>query len=225
MKQRSLKACEIPPFEEMCAEVYAHYAFATRLEKVFSLGWSWYEIAQWDALNLKGRLIQVASFTEKQVIDTIAIISPSIPWDSNVIDAESVLRAWAYFKDNDGRKAYALDCGVRTPYGWANCEKAWRVLDGLETFDLKKTCYKTWNFGQCIEKPDTYLGVCIDQHIVHILIKDGRKGSLKISSAQYKRFAKVLQHCAERIGILPSRLQAIIWCYRQYALSGMVDSE
>jgi hypothetical protein len=224
--QRKLQEHEIPDFNVMVDHVMTHYALATRLPKVYQQGYYWYNVTNTDSRKLREELELVYTFTDKQIIDTVAIVSPALPWDLNIEQARTVILAWVQDPDNeDLRKAFCKENGVQTPYGWGNHAKAWAVLAGEVEFVLKPTCHKTWNFGQCIENPDTYLGVCIDQHIVHILIGDGLRGNISITAKQYKRLSKVLFHCADLLGILPSRLQAIIWCYRQYVLSGMVDSE
>lgn len=221
--QRALYNNEIPSFEEMVQNIFTDYAHATRLPDVYSVGLTWFNVGRQDCQIIQADLAGIRQYSLKNVIDTVAIISPAINWIANKRDAQSILIAHAQYTSLADRIAYSMDCGVQTPYGWQNHKKAWQVLDGAISFDCKPTSFKTWNFGQCLENPDHSLAVCIDQHMVHVLIADGRQGSIRITAKQYKLFVSVLRHCAESLGILPSKLQAIIWQYRQYKLGYMVD--
>lgn len=223
--QKALDQSIVPSFDQCVANSLAQAAKAMRNPFVWNTGYYWYEAMNADCASMVHELSEVKLFTHKQTIDCTAIVSPGIPWESNKRDARSVLLAQAKETDLVNRQAICVERGVQTPYGWANHTKAWKVLDGLITFDKTPTSLKTWNFGQCAENPSRFYGVCVDQHMVHIICDDGQQGSLRITAKQYAFFEAVVIRAAEILGLLPSRLQAIMWQQRQYEFSYIVDSE
>tara|TARA_E500000305_G_scaffold111355_1_gene122980 strand:- start:3631 stop:4260 length:630 start_codon:yes stop_codon:yes gene_type:complete len=188
--------------------VVAMFTQATTLE--VEQGCQWYSEAHQIAYKLGKRF---GLYTD-QVAGVIAALSPLNKWERNVLNAETMLKAWTYGTPED-----AFNCSCSTPD--RNKEKAVRILHSTETLEPHEEILngpKVIEFYNCIVKPEVN-DVCIDGHAYCIFM--GIRLALKDVPAIGKRLRQRIKQdyrdatafINEELGetYLASQIQAITW--------------
>lgn len=164
-------------------------------------GMGWYQEANKIARGLTSRF-WLASHSHSAGV--IAVLSPSVQWDTNVKDAETVCAARA-----------GEDVTVST-YGQFKL-KAFSIRDGAHP---KKwinpiSAPKTYAFWQCIHKPTNRNHVVVDRHALATahaaLIPDKERGALLKRKGGYEFYEQCYQLASIRVGVLPLQMQAATW--------------
>jgi hypothetical protein len=160
-------------------------------------GLCWYSNAR-DFLEL---VSLKTGFDLKLVCDACSALSPACSWDINKRDVFNVCEGL--------KKGIAEKIRVST-YGQFKV-KAIRILEKEEEFIETATNQKTWNFKHNLFEPLNPDFVTIDRHAFKAYTGGLYPGSVRISSLKYKRIANAYKREADRIGILPNQLQAVVW--------------
>ena len=133
----------------------------------------------------------------------LSALSPNNKWERNKIDALALCRAWS-----TGGTAE----GVRVCTYNANKAKAWRILEGdREAFTAgsPKTCAFAQTVGNLSED-----SVVIDRWHCRACLTSAKSRKTTQESptaAQYNRIEAITIQEAEKAGVVPYALQAIIW--------------
>lgn len=117
----------------------------------------------------------------------------------------------------------AYEAGRASRHTRDSCSKANRILAGIAPEDVLPMQRKTGQFYRCILNPDDPVAVCIDRHAydiaVGIPLGDWQRGL-----SAHGRYA-LLAHCyweaAQRVGELPSVVQATTWVAWRDGLAGI----
>lgn len=180
------------------------YELANDLDRADGL--RWYASAHEQAILTADR----NGITLEQSAGVIAAISPGLQWGLNVMQAESLIRAYL-------AHAELPMVGV---YGRKNVDKAIRILEGEAPLEvLPLTGPKVRAFYACILNPQTSTEVCVDRHAkcLALGLRGTRKGAASsnkdaiVQPAQYPYYAWHYRKLAERLGLVPHQLQAITW--------------
>lgn len=165
----------------------------------FEQGAHWYERAHWTARMLADGDVRTGA-------GLLAALSPQTAWWLNVelaCDAFEAGRASRHTRDS--------------------CGKANKILAGVDPADVLPMTRKTGQFYRCILNPDDPMAVCIDRHAydiaVGIPLGDWNRGL-----SAHGRYA-LLAHCyweaAQRVGQIPSVVQAVTWVAWRNNLAGV----
>lgn len=218
MKTKNLPASTILDHTTMCGHVYRSFALACADQAIYREGYFWWNNCQGDCIQAVDDLASSGIVTDLiKFAGMVSAVSPSRYWRKNIVDAIHGTFAWFYFTDSESRIAHILDCHVGIPYGTSGFVRGWQILDGTRTLSYAGSP-KTYSMQDNTVYPDSSQEITIDQHIVHLMLADGMQGSISISKRQYALFANAIRECAAILGLLPCRLQAIIWTQRQYEL-------
>ena len=141
----------------------------------------------------------------------IAAMSPGNNWGRNILDAETLIAE--FVKGTRGSDLPSL--GV---YGRRNIVKSEKILLGAHPMDILGG-QKVISFYQNIISPKDSFSVTIDRHAKALAYafeptKTGYASSAPASivgRAEYPYLAKHYRVLAERLGLIPSQLQAITW--------------
>lgn len=120
----------------------------------------------------------------------IAALSPGVRWEINVQDARNLCEL--------GSKA------VVSTYN-ANKQKALAIRFGADP-DVVLGGLKVRAFWLNIARPDFSEEVCIDRWAIRAIRWEGW-----ITDKRYRLIAKAYRHVADRCGLLPHQVQAIVW--------------
>lgn len=180
------------------------YASATSEQR--SEGLAWYSAAHTFALGLAERyglsLVQAAGI--------IAVLSPQVSWDRNMVAADEICRT-----------------GDAVAVLGASKAKALRILAGEDPAEVmgcpackrgarKHVCSgkKVRSFFACIVDPDNPFSVCVDRHAFDIA--NGRVGGAALRKVldrvgMYEQVADTYRHAARAADVSPASMQAITW--------------
>lgn len=165
----------------------------------FEEGAHWYEQAHWTARMLADGDVKVGA-------GLLAALSPQTAWWLNVelaCDAFEAGRASRHTRDS--------------------CSKANKILAGINPVDVLPMTRKTGHFYRCILNPDDPVAVCIDRHAydiaVGIPLGDWNRGLS--AHGRYALLAHSYWEAAERLGQLPSTVQAVTWVTWRNNLAGV----
>lgn len=164
-------------------------------------GMRWYEDANKISLSLTDRFLLASC---SHAAGVIAVLSPSVSWEVNCRDAESVCAA---------RKGQ--DVTVST-YGQFK-EKAFAIRDGDDPIKWinPRTAPKTYAFWKCIKDPDNAAHVTIDRHALAACfgrpLTDRERSNALKRVGMYNHYSQIYKDAASVVGILPSQMQAICW--------------
>lgn len=192
-------------------------------------GLRWYDDAKNDATRIGGGDVSVGA-------GVISALSPQNPWSSNVRAAEMVMdmktrkdelgldtpdRAWKYYQDNHSAfgKGTKGGCG---PVSKANFDMAWKIANGSPVSSTL-TGRKRQNFFNNIVGDSK--SVTVDVHMAKAMSKSpGSKISTKAAAESflgkmqattggvgYTFMAQAVTNVANRTGLDPMQVQAIIW--------------
>ena len=107
----------------------------------------------------------------------------------------------------------AFETGNATRHVGDACGKANKILAGVDPEDVLPMQRKTGHFYRCILNPDDAVSVCIDRH-AHDIAVGVAYGNWPRGLSAYGRYALIAdcyREAAERLGELPSVVQAIVW--------------
>lgn len=128
---------------------------------------------------------------------------------AGVIAALSAQSSWV----RNVREATALCAGRPVANVRERVDKAERILNGEDPLDVLPVGLKTGSFFACIADPDDAWHVVIDRH-AHDVAMGERYGNANRGLSyrpRYARYADAYRLAAQRLGVLPSVLQAITW--------------
>lgn len=168
-------------------------------------GHSWYRSAHMVAVLLSEKY----GYSVAQCAGCISALSPSVLWETNILDAETVIRAHS--------KGIDLDKVTVSTYG-QNKDKCFRILEGkpepLSVSANFTTDTKTKSFYWNILKPSDHSAVTVDRHAVGVALASNGSDHLALSitkkryrdiSEAYRLASTVLHYAA------PCDLQATCW--------------
>ncbi len=165
-------------------------------------GAAWYEAARTFAIGLSERY----GCTLEQAIGVIAVLSPRLSWDRNMVYADTFLRTGTAPCLNGRRRAAAA------------------VLAG----DMSAVSgQKVVSFQACITDPyGSHAAVCIDRHAFDVAagkVTDDRTRKILESVGGYQYVADLYRKAARGTGLTPSQVQAITWVrWRNLKAAGVV---
>lgn len=164
-------------------------------------GLFWYQRAH-DEIQL---VANRHGITIKQACGVVAAISPGLSWGLNILQADKFIYAWV-----GGKRG--KDLPMVGAYGMNAIRKALRMLEGEEPLKVfsEKTGPKTYNFYLNLIDPQSE-EVTIDRHAKGAAyLVTGEKNAI-VGRKEYGYLAGHYQTLAERLGLIPNKLQAICW--------------
>lgn len=174
-------------------------------------GKRWYR----DARAIASDIASEHGFTVAQVCGVISALSPSVSWETNLTDAETICKAFA-----DG---VPFDTVTVSTYG-QNKDKAFRILSGLgdaqsvsEEFRFPS---KTGSFFWNLLRPNAPTHVTVDRHALGIALGSRDSNvhqSLSITDKRYRTISDAYVSASRYLGYdSPCQLQAAAWvAYRR----------
>lgn len=174
-------------------------------------GKRWYR----DARAIASGIASDHGFTVAQVCGVISALSPSVSWETNLTDAETICKAFA-----DG---IPFDTVTVSTYG-QNKDKAHRILSGLgdaqSVSEQFKFPSKTGSFFFNLLYPKAPTFVTVDRHALGIALGSRDSNvhqSLSITNKRYRAIADAYVSASRYLGYeSPCQLQASTWvAYRR----------
>lgn len=158
-------------------------------DEEYEEGAHWYERAHWTARML-------ADGDVKTGAGLLAALSPQTAWWLNVELA-----------------CDAFDAGRARRHTSDSCSKANRILAGEDPESVLPMQRKTGQFYRCILNPDDPVAVCVDRHAydiaVGIPLGDWNRGLS--AHGRYALLGQCYWEAAQRLGEIPSVVQAVTW--------------
>ena len=165
----------------------------------YEQGAHWYERAHWTARTLADGDVKVGA-------GLLAALSPQTAWWLNVELA-----------------CEAFESGNATRHTGDSCGKANKILAGIAPEDVLPMQRKTGHFYRCIINPDDAVSVCIDRHAhdiaVGVAYGDWQRGLS--AHGRYALIADCYWEAAQRLGQLPSVIQAVTWVTWRENMAGV----
>lgn len=162
-------------------------------------GRDWYRTAHDTAAMLADGDVKVGA-------GLLAALSPQTPWWMNVELA-----------------CDAYDQGVARRHTTDSCSKANRILAGIDPEEVLPMQRKTGQFYRCILNPTDPVAVCIDRHAYDIAVGvplgDWNRGLS--AHGRYNLLAHSYWEASQRLGELPSVVQAATWVTWRDSLAGI----
>lgn len=165
-------------------------------------GSQWYLTAQAQARRLASRYELPLSTS----VGVIAALSPGLEWLRNVVDAETLIKA---FMANDELPMVGV-------YGRRNCGKALEILRGADPVAILGGL-KVRSFYANLLQPDNPDPVTIDRHAYCLAhgIRSERSGAASVdvylTPKRYRETAEAYREIAADLDLLPNQLQATTW--------------
>lgn len=171
----------------MIANILRVYDSATPEQRV--RGEQWYPVAH-------GLAAMIADGDVRVGAGLLAAMSPQTSWYLNI-----ELAADAYETGSPSR--HLRDA----------CDKAAKILAGIDPEDVLPMHRKTGHFYRCIVDPSDDWTVCVDRHAHDIAVgqRYGQDNRGLSATGRYNKIADAYRHAAREIGIIPQQLQAITW--------------
>jgi len=164
-----------------------------------SAGREWYTQAHETAGMLAGGDVRTGA-------GLLAALSPQTPWEFNVELARE-----------------AFESGNATRHTRDSCSKANRILAGADPVEVLPMQHKTGHFYRCILDPSDPVAVCVDRHAYDIAVGvplgDWNRGLS--ARGRYALVAQCYREAAQRLGELPSTVQAVVWVAWRDSIAGM----
>lgn len=117
----------------------------------------------------------------------------------------------------------AFESGNATRHTRDSCSKANRIMAGIDPADVLPMSRKTGHFYRCILDPSDPVAVCIDRHaydiVVGIPLGDWNRGLS--AHGRYALVAQCYWEAAQRLGELPSTVQAVTWVAWRDSIAGV----
>lgn len=165
----------------------------------YEQGAHWYEQAHWTARMLADGDVRTGA-------GLLAALSPQTSWWLNVELA-----------------CEAYEAGTASRHTGDSCGKANKILAGIDPEDVLPMQRKTGHFYRCIINPDDPVSVCIDRHAhdiaVGVAYGDWQRGLS--AHGRYALIADCYWEAAQRLGEIPSVLQAVTWITWRENLAGV----
>lgn len=196
--------------KEMVSNLREFVSCAT--EQQFSNGANWYNMAA----GAGAELAETYEASIETAVGVIAALSPNNNWDTNIKDANTVLKA--------AKDGLSDDIKVST-YG-RNKDKAMRIAKGEEPLDVlggeKVTSFYTNILAAHYGTLDKE--VTVDAWALRAAcgVFDARK--VAISDGVYARAREAYQILAKELGLVAKQLQAIVWVVIRDLTSGIRDN-
>lgn len=165
----------------------------------YEQGAHWYERAHWTARML-------ADGDVKMGAGLLAALSPQTSWWLNVELA-----------------CEAFDTGRARRHTNDSCSKANKIMAGIDPERVLPMQRKTGQFYRCILNPDDPVAVCIDRH-AHDVAVGVPYGDWNRGLSAHGRYALLAQsywEAAQRVGQIPSVVQAVTWVAWRDSLAGV----
>lgn len=152
-------------------------------------GESWYTTAHEVADMLSDGHVRVGA-------GLLAALSPQTSWESSIELA---------------RDAYKT--GNPRDHTREALAKAAKILAGADPTEVLPMTKKTGHFFRCIVDPSDPDAVCIDRHAHDLAVGEayGSKPRGLSAKGRYALLAHVYREAAQRLGVLPSVVQAVTW--------------
>jgi hypothetical protein len=158
-------------------------------DEEYEQGRMWYR-------NANALATMLADGDTRRGAGVIAALSPQKAWQHNVKLADDALRGEIH-----GHVRNAL-------------EKTERIMMGEDPLAVLPTDSKTWNFFRAIADPEDAEAVVIDRHAHDVAVGE-RYGELRdrglSNKNRYATLALAYRLAAQRLGELPSVVQAVTW--------------
>lgn len=168
-------------------------------EEQLRQGREWYPRAQQTAAMLADGDVKVGA-------GLLAALSPQTAWWLNVELA-----------------CEAFESGNATRHTRDSCSKANKILAGIDPAEVLPMTRKTGHFYRCILDPSDPVAVCIDRHAydiaVGIPLGDWNRGLS--AHGRYALVAQCYWEAAQRLGELPSTVQATTWVTWRQSIAGV----
>lgn len=165
----------------------------------FEQGAHWYEQAHRTARMLADGDVRTGA-------GLLAALSPQTSWWLNVELA-----------------CEAYEAGTASRHTGDSCGKANKILAGIDPEEVLPMRRKTGHFYRCILNPDDPVSVCIDRHAHDVAIGvaygDWPRGLS--AHGRYALIADCYWEAAQRLGQLPSVVQAVTWVTWRENLAGV----
>jgi hypothetical protein len=162
-------------------------------------GRSWYRTAHETAAMLADGDVRTGA-------GLLAALSPQTSWWLNVELA-----------------CEAFESGNATRHTGDSCGKANKILAGIDPVDVLPMRRKTGHFYRCILDPSDPVSVCIDRHAhdvaVGVAYGDWSRGLS--AHGRYALIADCYWEAAQRLGEIPSVVQAATWVAWRENLAGV----
>lgn len=117
----------------------------------------------------------------------------------------------------------AFDSGNARRHTRDSCSKANRILAGIDPESVLPMQRKTGHFYRCILDPEDPVAVCVDRH-AHDVAVGVPYGDWPRGLSAHGRYALIAQcywEAAQRLGELPSVVQAACWVTWRDSLAGV----
>jgi len=198
--------CALLSVEEMADNILRVWNGATPSQLAFN----WYKEA-----NLFAQyLAEAYDFSVVAAAAIISALSPQNRWERNKIDAESVCAALEI-----GLKIWNIPVSTYNANKFKAAEIAYQHRKGsiAEIVGIFRG-FKTRSFFINIANPDDPYTVTIDFHAYSVAVARRYTGSTgsrypipSIGKADYTKVADAYRLAAQRLGISPSKVQAVTW--------------
>lgn len=117
----------------------------------------------------------------------------------------------------------AFEAGTASRHTGDSCGKANRILAGVSPESVLPMQRKTGHFYRCIVNPSDPVSVCVDRHAhdvaVGVAYGDWPRGLS--AHGRYALLASCYWEAAQRLGELPSTVQAVTWVTWRDSLAGV----
>lgn len=117
----------------------------------------------------------------------------------------------------------AFDAGTASRHTGDSCGKANKILAGVDPEDVLPMQRKTGQFYRCILDPEDPVAVCVDRHAHDVAVGvpygDWPRGLS--AHGRYALLAHSYWEAAQRLGELPSVVQATTWVAWRDSLAGV----
>jgi hypothetical protein len=144
----------------------------------------------------------------------LSALSPASNWERNKLETITLIRGARH-----GEGSFKF-----TTYG-QNVIKATDILEGrrdpYKSFSMK-TGAKTYNFFHNLLEPLDSQYVTIDRHAYRIATGEEY---ISIGIGKYREIADHYRRSADRIGILPCQLQAVLWVWYREQLNKQLKAD
>lgn len=139
---------------------------------------------------------------------------------ASVIAVASANKGW---KENTDIARRVLHTRVPSGHTGSNLVKMQRLLDGAHPDEVLPVGKKTYWFYATIADPDHPTAVVVDRHAADLCdgVVRGQANRGLSTQSRYDLYCEVFRKAAQRIGCIPSELQAVTWTVHVERLSGL----
>lgn len=159
-------------------------------------GLKWYAKARSDILAFPS----LSALGPVPATAIVAVLSPGISWDQNLIAADAVAR---------GSK-------VNIPAYGPNVEKARRIAEDPQHALVQLGGHKVTSFFDNLLAPEVSRAVTIDRHVLRAIWPRytlETLGKWLSRAGMYEALTRSFQRVADEFGLLPHQVQAALWVH------------